>query len=258
MYLSTNYKQLWRTLKIAKSAREASDALLVSIGRPEERVAAIQKKRAMYGERYLDLYGKKDKIIIDNTPKEIKITEDTQMKYNNSNKPMICIQNQSSCYKGTSTMTVKGIMWHSVNTGSSNLKQYIQPSENADNKIELLKLLGINKEKSDLNHSKKGIGLNAWIGTLMDGTVSSVQALPWNYKPWGCGSGLKGSCNNGWIQIAICEDELQSKDYFELAYKEACELSAYLCELFNINPKGSVKVKEIYIYSLYLNKEIKL
>ena len=66
--------------------------------------------------------------------------------------------------------------------------------------------------------------------------------MPWNYRPWGCGSGKKGSCNNGWIQFEICEGSLDDKDYFEKVYKEACEITAYLCDLYNLNPKGTVTV----------------
>ena len=62
--------------------------------------------------------------------------------------------------------------------------------------------------------------------------------MPWNYRPWGCGSGSKGSCNNGWIQFEICEDGLNDKAYFDKVYKEACELTAYLCKMYNLNPMG--------------------
>ena len=71
--------------------------------------------------------------------------------------------------------------------------------------------------------------------------------MPWDFKPWGCGSGSKGSCNNGWIQFEICEDGLKDKTYFEAVYKEACELTAYLCDMFNIDPKGTVTVNGVKI-----------
>jgi hypothetical protein len=51
-------------------------------------------------------------------------------------------------------------------------------------------------------------GLNAFIGYLRDGSVGTIQTMPWDFRPWGCGSGIKGSCNNGWIQFEICEDNL--------------------------------------------------
>lgn len=162
------------------------------------------------------------------------------MKYSDENPPMICMQTQSTCYKGTTTMKVKGILWHSTGANNPTLKRYVQPSDNAPDRAEMLELLGVNQYKNDWNHIERQAGLNAWIGQLADGTVTTIQTMPWNYKPWGCGSGSKGSCNSGWIQFEICEDGLKDKEYFDAAYKEACELSAYLCQMFDINPLGTV------------------
>ena len=169
------------------------------------------------------------------------------MKYSEKNKPLVCMQTQNSCYKNTSKMTVKGILWHSTGANNPNLKRYVQPSDNATDRAEWLEKLGINAYKNDLNHISSQIGLNAWIGKLANGTVTSVQSMPWEYKPWGCASGPKGSCNNGWIQFEICEDGLKDKAYFEAVYKEACELTAYLCDMFNIDPKGSVMVNGVKV-----------
>ena len=144
-------------------------------------------------------------------------------------------------------MSVKGVLWHSTGANNPNLKRYVQPSDNATDKAEWLEKLGVNSYKNDLNHTTNQIGLNAWIGKLADGTVTSVQSMPWDYKPWGCASGPKGSCNNGWIQFEICEDGLKDKTYFEAVYKEACELTAYLCDMFNINPKGTVTVNGVKV-----------
>ena len=169
------------------------------------------------------------------------------MKYSEKNKPLVCMQTQNPCYKNTSKMTVKGVLWHSTGANNPNLKRYVQPSDNATDKAEWLEKLGVNSYKNDLNHTTSQIGLNAWIGKLADGTVTSVQSMPWDYKPWGCASGPKGSCNNGWIQFEICEDGLKDKTYFEAVYKEACELTAYLCDMFNIDPKGTVTVNGVKV-----------
>ena len=177
------------------------------------------------------------------------------MKYNKSNKPLVCMQTQSTCYKGTSTMTVKGILWHSTGANNPNLKRYVQPSDNAADKAEWLKLLGKNTYNNDWNHITRQAGLNCWIGKMADGTVTTVQTLPWNYKPWGCGSGAKGSCNNGWIQFEICEDNLTDKTYFEKVYKEACEITAYLCDMYNINPKGTVTMSGIKIPTILCHQD---
>ena len=160
------------------------------------------------------------------------------MKYSTKTPPMVCMMTNSSCYKGTSTMQIQGILWHSTGANNPTLKRYVQPDDNAPNKDELIAKIGKNKYGNDYNHSKKSAGLNAWIGKLEDGTVAAVQVMPWNYRPWGCASGKNGSCNNGWIQFEICEDNLKDEAYFNAVYKEACELTAYLCKVYNIAPEG--------------------
>lgn len=167
------------------------------------------------------------------------------MKYSASNKPLVCMQTQSTCYKGTRKMEVKGVLWHSTGANNPNLKRYVQPSdtkpaEDSYTKDQWLAILGKNQYSNDWNHIEHQAGLNCWIGKLADGTVTTVQTLPWDYRPWGCGSGSKGSCNSGWMQFEICEDNLTNKDYFEAVYKEACELTAYYCKMYNIDPKGTV------------------
>ena len=167
------------------------------------------------------------------------------MKYTSSNKPLVCMQTQSTCYKGTRKMTIKGVLWHSTGANNPNLKRYVQPSDtkpSADtySKSKWLEILGKNTNANDWNHTSIEVGLNCWIGKLADGTVTTVQTMPWEYRPWGCASGKNGSCNDGWIQFEICEDTLTDKNYFNKIYQEACEITAYLCKLYNIDPKGTV------------------
>ena len=143
-------------------------------------------------------------------------------------------------------MTPKGVLWHSTGANNPTLKRYVQPSdvkppEDSYTKEQWLAILGKNQYNNDWNHIEHQAGLNCWIGKLADGTVTTVQTLPWDYRPWGCGSGSKGSCNSGWMQFEICEDNLTNKDYFEAVYKEACEITAYYCKMYNIDPKGTVE-----------------
>ena len=230
--LSTSYKSVWTTLKTATSVLEASNAVLLKFERPADQSVAMQNKRAAAGQKYYDEYAIKIEI-----PKE---GGNGKMKYSNSNKPLVCMQTQSTCYKGTSKMTVKGVLWHSTGANNKTIKRYVQPSDDAADRDAMLEIIGVNQYKNDWNHINQQAGLNAWIGTLANGTVATVQTMPWDYKPWGCGSGPKGSCNNGWIQFEICEDALTDKVYFEQAYKEACELTAYLCDMFDLDPNGTV------------------
>ena len=242
--LTTSYKSsVWEVLKSAKSILEASNAVLLKFERPADQSTAVQNKRASFGQEYYNKYHVNETVVAPTVPSQ----GGTKMKYNASNKPLVCMQTQSTCYKGTSEMTVKGVLWHSTGANNPNLKRYVQPSDNAADKEEMLKLLGVNTYKNDWNHIDRQAGLNAWIGKLADGTVTTIQTMPWNYKPWGCGSGVKGSCNNGWIQFEICEDNLTDKEYFEKVYKEACELTAYLCNMYNIDPWGTVSYNGVKI-----------
>lgn len=182
-------------------------------------------------------------------------SEVAKMKYDKNNAPLVCMQTQSTCYKGTSKMEIKGILWHSTGANNPNLKRYVQPSDNAADKAEMLKILGTNTNKNDWNHITRQAGLNAWVGKLADGSVATVQTMPWNYKPWGCGSGSKGSCNNGWIQFEICEDDLNNKDYFEKVYNEAIELTAYLCKLYNIDPNSTVVYNNVKVPTILCHQD---
>jgi hypothetical protein len=242
--LTTGYKSsVWEVLKSAKSVLEASNAVLLKFERPADQSTSVQNKRASFGQGYYDKYHVSETVVAPSVPAQ----GGTKMKYNASNKPLVCMQTQSTCYKGTSKMTVKGVLWHSTGANNPNLKRYVQPSDNASDKAAMLKLLGTNSYKNDWNHIDRQAGLNCWIGKLADGTVTTVQTMPWDYKPWGCGSGSRGSCNNGWIQFEICEDGLTDKTYFNTVYKEACEITAYLCKMYNIDPKGTQTLNGIKV-----------
>lgn len=148
----------------------------------------------------------------------------------------VCMQTHSTCYRGTKKMNIKGILWHSTGVNNPNLKRYVQPYEGEPNYNADIAKLGLNTNHNDWNHIKRNAGLNAWIGKFADGSVGVVQTMPWNFRPWGCGGGKKGSCNDGWIQFEICEDNLKDKDYAQKVWNEAVEFSAYLCKLYNLNP----------------------
>ena len=169
------------------------------------------------------------------------------MKYNDRNKPLQCFMTQSTCYQGTGKMVVKGVLWHSTGANNPTLKRYVQPDDNAPNREELLALLGKNSYGNDWNHIYRKAGLNCWIGKLADGTITTIQTMPWDYRPWGCGSGSKGSCNSGWIQFEICEDGLTDPVYFKKVYDEACEITAYLCKMFGIDPNGTVTLNGVKV-----------
>lgn len=177
------------------------------------------------------------------------------MKYTEKNKPLVCMMTQSSCYKGTRKFTPKGILWHDTGANNPNLKRYVQPDDNAADRAELIGKLGKNKYNNDWNHIDRQAGMNCWVGKLADGTVTTVQTMPWNYRPWGCGSGSKGSCNDTHIQFEICEDGKNDGAYLEAAYREACEITAYLCKMFGIDPKGTIDYKGIKVPTILCHQD---
>lgn len=169
------------------------------------------------------------------------------MKYTQKNLPLQCFMRQSTWYKKAGKTTVRGVLIHSTGINNPTIKRYVQPDDNAPDREELLKLIGVNKNGNDWNHIERFAGVNAWIGKLADGTVSAVQVGPWDKKAWGCDAGRKGSCNNGWIQFEICEDALTDRAYFEAIYREAVELTAYLCMIYGLDPMGTVKYNGVTV-----------
>lgn len=177
------------------------------------------------------------------------------MKYTSDNKPIVCMETNSSCYKGTTIGRPVGVLWHSTGADNPRLSRYVQPSPDDPNYNTLIKLIGKNYSGNDWNNYPVQAGLNCWIGKLADGSIATVQTLPWNFRPWGCGSGRNGSCNGSrsvtnspfWLQFEICEDNLKNKQYFDAVYKEAVELTAYLCKLYNLDPMGTVTYNDVKV-----------
>ena len=153
------------------------------------------------------------------------------MKYSDSNPPIKCYMKQSSWYKGSALAMPVGILWHCTGANNPNIKRYVQPDDNASDRIELIKIIGENTGKNDWNHITASVGVNAFIGKLADGSVGTVQTGPWTMRAWGCGKGKNGSCNDGWIQFEICEDNLTNKDYFNKCYNINLLTLDYVCLL---------------------------
>ena len=177
------------------------------------------------------------------------------MKYSAANPPIQCIQRHSTCYRGTGKMTPRGVLWHSTGCNNPNISRYVQPLESDGNYGEMIALLGKNRYGNDWNHKPRQAGMNCFIGKLSDGTVAAVQTMPWDYAPWGCGSGKKGTLNATHIQFEICEDDLTDSAYFEAAYREACEITAYLCALYGLDPLGSFSYKGVTVPAITSHDE---
>lgn len=127
------------------------------------------------------------------------------------------------CYKKHRTITIKGLMIHSVGCAQPNASVFIKKW---------------NKETYT----------RACVHGFIDAKTGNIyQCLPWNYRGWHCA----GSGNNTHIGVEMCEPECITYigggqftvNNQELAqqrvittYNSAVELFAYLCKLYNLNP----------------------
>ncbi len=142
------------------------------------------------------------------------------------------ILTKNECYKRGVPITPIGVMVHSTGANNPNLKRYIQPDDG---------LLGTNNAGNHFNQPRPGgrkVCVHAFIGKLADGSIATYQTLPWAMRGWHSGTGSKGSANNmGYIGFEICEDGLTDPVYFKKVYREAVELTAYLCKMYKLDPK---------------------
>lgn len=132
----------------------------------------------------------------------------------------------NACYKAGKKIVVKGIMVHSTGANNPNLKRYVGPDDGK---------LGVNQYGNHWNQDKpdqRQVCVHGFIGKLADGSIATYQTLPWDMRGWHAG----GTANDTHIGFEICEDALTDKAYFDKVYREAVELCAHLCKLYNLNP----------------------
>lgn len=134
-----------------------------------------------------------------------------------------CILTKNDCYKRGKKITPKGVMVHSTGANNPNIKRYVQPNDG---------ILGLNSNNNDWNRSGVQKCVHAFIGKVADGSIATYQTLPWNWRGWHCGK----SGNDTHISFEICEDGLDDANYFHKVYQEAVELTAYLCQQYNLDP----------------------
>lgn len=137
------------------------------------------------------------------------------------------ILTNNPCYKAGRTITVKGLMLHSVGCSQPNAQVFIN---------------SWNSSSYD----------RACVHGFIDGNTGVVyQTLPWNRRGWHCGSGSNGSGNNTHIGVEMCEpacikytggssftcsDLATAKASAKRTYEAAVELFAMLCQKYGLNP----------------------
>ena len=132
------------------------------------------------------------------------------------------ILTKNPCYKAGKTITVKGLMLHSVGCSQPSAMAFIK---------------NWNTESA-----------NVCVHGFIDGNTGEVfQTLPWNRRGWHCGSTANGThigiemCEPDCIKYTrganfTCSDLSKAKAIVERTYKSAVELFAHLCEEYNLNP----------------------
>lgn len=149
-----------------------------------------------------------------------------------------CLLTENDCYRTKRTIKPKGVMVHSTGADNPNLRRYVQPVKGGDGDYAaLLAQLGVNRNGNHWNRPGLDVCVHGFIGRLADGSIASVQTLPWNHRGWHAGTGTSGgSANNTHISFEICEDDLADPAYFKKVYREAVELTALLCKEYGLNP----------------------
>ena len=135
---------------------------------------------------------------------------------------------RNDCYTEGRTITPLGVMVHSTGSNNPRVSRYVPGNE----------VLGYNTGGNHWDQPDVSKCVHAFVGKFGDGTVGTVQTLPWNRRGWHCASGKKGSGNNTHISFEICEDGLEDEEYFAAVYREAVELTAYLCKEYGFDPRG--------------------
>lgn len=128
----------------------------------------------------------------------------------------------NDCYKAGRTIVPKGVMVHSTAANNPRVSRYVPGDE----------VMGYNTNSNHWNRSGLTKCVHAFIGKFADGSVGTVQTLPWTCRGWHAG----GAANNTHIGFEICEDGLTDASYFSAVYQEAVELTAYLCKEFSLDP----------------------
>ena len=137
------------------------------------------------------------------------------------------ILTKNPCYTAGRTITVKGLMLHSVGCPQPGAAAFIK------------------------NWNRPSF-TRACVHGFIDGNDGTVyQTLPWDHRGWHCGSSVSGSANDTHIGVEMCEpacitymggsafkcsDIKTAKAVVKRTYEAAVELFAMLCQEYGLDP----------------------
>ena len=178
----------------------------------------VARRTYSRSDGYIDSYGR-PKYDVENTstPAPNNTVEKTDVKIIES------ILTKNPCYTAGKTITVQGLMLHSVGCPQPSASVFVK---------------NWNSESYD----------SACVHGFIDGNTGDVyQTLPWNRRGWHAG----GSANNTHIGVEMCEpacikytsganftcsDTATAKAVVKRTYESAVKLFAYLCKKYNLDP----------------------
>jgi len=111
-----------------------------------------------------------------------------------------------------------------------------------------------------MNKSSAGWGVTAILGDFHKGDGRILVVLPLDARPWGCGSGKKGSWNNTKVQWEVCEpaghtyaggtmigyDVAKNQTYFDRMWKMLVSWNVYMVVKFGYSIDGISDHAESY------------
>ena len=138
----------------------------------------------------------------------------------------------SKCYKSAMKMTPRGIVLNCTAVGANNQLNYY---------VDAPALVGAN----DDNQFSSSPPAHAYIGYGLDGGITIVNTLPYNYCAWNCGQGSRGSYNYApaYIQVVM----LQDRNRFNETYKAAIKFCIWLCKEFDIPLENVISHAEAHV-----------
>jgi N-acetylmuramoyl-L-alanine amidase len=138
-------------------------------------------------------------------------------------------QTENPTYTDPHLFTPTKILLHEIGCNAPYLRRWCGPDDG---------FLGVNKFKNYWNSKKAKKSVHANIGRLKDDTIAIYQNLPYNYKCWGCGSGVNGSYNSYAVQFEMCRDGMKSESYYKEIIKKAEDYCVFLCKTLGIKVDG--------------------
>ena len=146
---------------------------------------------------------------------------------------LVQLLKHNDCYAADRRLAPIGVMVHSTGANNPNVSRYVPGNEVIGRNTAGNHWDQSNEEWREKFGSHLDKCVHAFIGKIADGSVATVQTLPWNIRGWHAGN-RKG--NDRYIGFEICEDGLDDPIYFAAVYREAAELTAMLCGEYGWDP----------------------